>query len=225
MTNFAQARKNMIDSQIATMGVVNPAVLDAMGEIPRERFVPAGKEAMAYVDEDVKLGQSGERGGSFLMEPLIFARLVQAAAPVATDTALIVGDMTGYAAAVMARLVGKVVVAESVPGQSHAATAVWSELGFGNIIALPGNAVEGCPDGAPFSIILVNGSVAGIPAALMEQLAESGRLVTVLRKSKQQEGRAILVTKLPNGTHSSTVLFDAATPFVADLAPKKSFVF
>ncbi len=220
MIDFTQARKNMIDCQVATMGVVDPLLLDVLRAVPRERFVPDGKRDLAYIDEDLPLGQ-----GSFLMEPLTFARLVQAAAPRPADSVLIVGDSTGYPAAVLARLVNKVVVAEAFHGQTADARPVWSELGDGNIFTAPGGPAQGCTEYAPYTLIFINGSVAAVPPSLLDQLAPNGRLVTVLRKSEIQDGRAVLVEKLDNGTHSSKILFDAGTPFVTDLAPKRAFVF
>jgi protein-L-isoaspartate(D-aspartate) O-methyltransferase len=219
MTDFTQARKNMVDCQIATMGVVDPRVLDVMGSIPREAFVAPGMQDKAYTDDDLLLGQ-----GAFLMEPLTFARLVQAAMPQQDDKVLIVGDKTGYAAAVLGRLARQIVVAESFPGQWQGMTELWEGLGVNNVVPAPGNAFEGCPQQAPFSIVFIYGAVAGIPDALQNQLAPDGRLVTVLRKSEQRDGRAVLVTKLHNGAPSSRILFDAATPFIEDLAPRKAFV-
>ena len=99
MIDFAAARRHMVDGQLRPNRVTGTGLLDAMGELPRELFVPPKARSIAYVDEDLALG-----GGRFLMEPLTFARLVQATAPQRHDTALDVGAATGYSSAVLARL-------------------------------------------------------------------------------------------------------------------------
>ncbi len=218
--DYNQARRNMVDSQIATMGVIDPVLLDILRTVPRERFVPQGKQDLAYIDEDLPLG-----GGAFLMEPLIFARMVQSAAPHHADTVLSVGDATGYPAAVLSKMAGAVVALESQAGAMDAARRVWDDMGCHNIEVARGTAERGCPEEGPYSLILVNGSMAEIPLDLIAQLKEGGRLVGVLRKAGQTDGKGILATKLPNGQHSSKVLFDALTPYVPDMAARPGFSF
>lgn len=211
MTDYALARKHMIDSQIATMGVIDPALLDALGQVPRERFVPDAWRSAAYVDEDLALP-----GGFLLTEPMVFARMVQAAEVKSGDTVLCVGDDGGYAAAVLARLVAKVVV-RAPQADRHAAAL--APFGHHNI------AFE--QDGGPavYEVILINGAVAVPPVDLAEKLAEGGRLVAVLREGGIAEGRALLMTRLHNGTISSRTLFDASTPFLAGHEPERVFTF
>ncbi len=214
MTDFIQARKNMIDCQLATMGIIDPDLLAVLGDMPREQFVPSDKKALAYTDEDLQLGS-----GQFLMEPLVFARLIQAAVIQQNDKALVLADPTGYAAAVVSRLAGTAVV----PSNGNA-VAVWSELGCGNIIQDDGSAARGCAGHAPYNVIIVNGSVSAAPQALLDQLAPDGRLLTVLRKPGAPVGKAVLMARA-GAAYSSKILFDAGTPFVPELAPKTEFVF
>ena len=88
---FAIARRNMVESQLRTNRVTTPRILEAMGDIPRERFVPAVKCAVAYVDEDIPIGS-----GRYIMEPMVLGRLLEAAAVQVGDIALVVGCGTGY---------------------------------------------------------------------------------------------------------------------------------
>ena len=108
--DYETARRNMVESQIRTNKVTHAALLAALAAVPRERFVPAERAHAAYVDEDIPLA-----AGRYLMEPMIFARLVQEAEATPTDNALLVGSATGYGAAVMAPLVRSVVALECDP--------------------------------------------------------------------------------------------------------------
>lgn len=215
MMNFAQARKNMVDCQIATMGIVDPVLLSVLNRIPRERFVPEDRQALAYTDEDLKLDR-----GRFLMEPLVLARLVQAAAIKPEDRVLAVGDSTGYAAAVLSCLAGAV-VCPFLP----AAESVWRDSGCGNIIQAGADAVKGCPDHEPYNVVFVAGSVPALPQVLLDQMRLDGRLLTVLRAPGAPVGKAVIVTKNGNAGHSSRILMDATTPFVPEFVTRSAFVF
>src|SRR5688500_346544 len=105
--NFEQMRRAMVASQLRTTGINDPRVVAAMGEVPRERFVPAGRAALAYADALIPLG-----GGRELNTPMSLGRLLTEAAPEPDDRALVIGAATGYAAAVLARLVASVVAVE-----------------------------------------------------------------------------------------------------------------
>ncbi len=220
MTNFTTARINMVDSQIHTMGVVSEAVLDAYRTVPREEFVPQDRKGIAYCDEDMPIGQ-----GRCLMEPVTHARLVQAAAPVANDTVLDVGGATGYSAAILSRLVERVVACEPDASFLSQAEQTWSKLGCNNVIPHQGDFCDGNASLAPFSLIFLNGSVESVPDALLSQMAPHGRLVAVIRKKNEKIGRAMLFVKTTSGNISERILFDAAVPYLPGHAPRTEFVF
>lgn len=208
-TDYTQARKNMVDCQIATMGITEQSLLDALMDVPREQFLPPEKRCAAYSDTDLPLGHN-----SFLLEPLVFARMVQAARLLPTDSVLNLGDASGYSAAVLSRFVAKVYSPSAVPG----AAAVWSDLGAKNIIStgeLPGT----------YDVIFINGSVAAIPQDLAGQLNDGGRLLAVQRDAGKPGGKIIIVTKMANGHLGCTSLYDAAPPYVAGFEPKAGFSF
>jgi protein-L-isoaspartate(D-aspartate) O-methyltransferase len=107
MTDFALARRNMIDGQLRPNRVTNAQLLAAIGELPRERFLPEATRSVAYADDDVPLGN-----GRYLMEPMVLARLIQALQPRPEDRAMVVASGPGYGAALLARLVHSVIVVE-----------------------------------------------------------------------------------------------------------------
>ncbi|MDB5368047.1 MAG: protein-L-isoaspartate O-methyltransferase [Rhodospirillales bacterium] len=212
---LATARTNMVDGQIRPNKVTDAAIVDAFLDVPREAFAPSRFHAVAYVDEALPFG-----GGRYLMEPVVLARLLQAAQPRPGDRALIVGGGAGYSAAILARLVGTVIMVEAdatLLAQARAQLA-----GLRNVTVRQGALVDGAADAAPFDVILIDGAVERIPAALDAQLAESGRLVTVRRESGTL-GRAI-VRERDAGVPSSLVLFDAGTPLLPGFEAVQEFV-
>ena len=218
MTDFAAARHNMVESQIRTNRVTDPALLDALAALPREQFVPAERRSTAYIDEDLRL--AGER---FMMEPMVLARLLQAAEPTKTDVALDVGCATGYATGVLARVTATVLGLESDAALARQARETLARLAVGNAIVVEGKLADGYPKHGPYDIILVNGAVAEFPPALLDQLAEGGRLVGV-RRPGPGPGAAMLMLKR-HGAVAGRPLFESATPYLPGLAPRPRFVF
>ncbi|MBX6324088.1 MAG: protein-L-isoaspartate O-methyltransferase, partial [Rhodospirillaceae bacterium] len=175
--NFAAARRNMVDSQLRTNRVNDPAVLEAFSSVPREIFVPAERQALAYVDDDLPIAP-----GRFLMEPMVLARLVQLAEPEASDRALDVACATGYATAILSRLAGRVVGVEDQPALAHRARDNLVALGVANAVVCDGDPTLGWPQEAPYDVILIDGMVEIVPQALIDQLGEGGRMVYVQRR-------------------------------------------
>ncbi len=219
MTDFALARRNMVDGQLRPNRVTNAQLLAVVGELPRERFLPEGMKSVAYSDEDVPLGN-----GRFLMEPMVLARLIQTLQPAAGDKALVVASGRGYGAALLARLVTSVVAVESDAGLAGSADQTIKALGLANVTTVRGPAEAGMAASGPYDVILIEGSVRQIPPAILEQLAEGGRLATVLAGSPGALGVAQLVVK-EGGVTSGRPLFDAGTPVLAGFAPPARFTF
>lgn len=216
--DFATARKNMIECQLRTNGITDEAVLAAMSAVQRERFVPEGLRAVAYIDEDLNLGN-----GRHLMEPLVLARLLQGVAAAPGEVALVIGSGIGYAAAVLARLADTVFAHECVASLAAAAGELAAELGLDNVIPVDGALLSGCPEHAPYNVILIEGSVERVPQDITGQLADGGRLAAVMREGGGV-GRAILLRR--DGEHiSRRVLFDAAVPALPEFRESRGFVF
>jgi protein-L-isoaspartate(D-aspartate) O-methyltransferase len=218
MIDFATARSNMVESQLRTNRVTDPSLLDAFETIPRELFVPEPLRGIAYVDEDVALG-----GGRFVMEPRVLARLLQAAQPGPADMALDLGCGSGYATAILSRLVATVVALEDNAALAAAANRTLAELEIDNAVVVEGRLSEGHPKQAPYNVILLGGAVAEVPVAIADQLAEGGRLVTVVSAGPGL-GRATLMRR-DGGVISSRVLYDAALPVLPGFEAEPGFVF
>lgn len=219
MHDFAAYRQNMIESQLRPNQVTDPAVVSVFASVPREMFVPDRLKPVAYIDEQVPLG-----GGRYLVEPMVTARLVQAAAVKPTDKVLVVGVATGYAAAVLARLAKEVVALEVESALATQATRNLSALGIGNTTVVAGELRLGYGAKAPYDVIFCDGAVAALPPALCNQLAEGGRLVAVMTRADGAVGSGILALKT-QGSVSDRALFDAVTPLLPGCAPEPAFAF
>lgn len=216
--DFAKARMNMVDCQLRPNKVVNPAIVEAMGAVPREQFVPEDMAGVAYVDEDLPLG-----GGRFLMEPMVMGRLLQESRPNADDAALLIGCGSGYAAAILGKLVGAVFALEGDSEIAAKASELLSKQGADNVVVVEGPLGQGWPGEAPYNLILFNGAVSEVPQAVIDQLAENGRIVAVVAGA-EGPGRASLIERR-GGIVSRRLLFDANTPPLPDFTKSAGFVF
>ncbi len=220
MTAFADARQNMVDSQLRTTRVTDPNMLAAMAELPRERFVPKSKQGVAYVDEDIEVAP-----GRFMMEPVVVARLMQALELMPDTTVLNIGCATGYDAALLGYLAGSVLAVESDPALAALASKVINELAVDNVTVVEAPVTEGYPAQAPYDAIFISGAVDYIPSLISDELAPGGRLAAVIGGSEPGIlGRAHLFVRSSN-TFSGRPLFDAGTRALPDFAREESFVF
>ncbi len=219
MTDFALARRNMVDGQLRPNRVTNAALLAAIGELPRERFLPEGLKSVAYADDDVPLGN-----GRFMMEPMVLARLIQNLQPQPDDKALVVASGRGYGAAILARLVKSVVAVENDGGLAAAAQQTLRELGVTNVQQAAGQPDQGAAASGPYDVILIEGAVQEVPRAILDQLADGGRLATVVADPSGALGVAHLFVK-QGGVTSGRPLFDAGTPSLPGFTPPPKFTF
>lgn len=216
--DYAAQRANMVDSQLRTNKVTDIPLLAAFESVPRELFVPEARRGVAYVDEDLAIGP--ER---YLMEPMVLARLLQAAEVEAGDIVLDIGCGTGYSSAILARLAATVVAVESEAALAETANRTLGKLEVDNVVVVEGPLGEGYPKQAPYNVILIGGCVAEVPEAVYGQLAEGGRLVTVVRDGPGM-GRASLM-KRTESLVAQRALFDAGTPFLPGFTREAGFVF
>ena len=208
--DFAAARLAMVESQLRPQGVTDAAVLLAMGRIPRENFLPSHTRPLAYVDRAVAVGE-----GRFLSAPAVLGQLLTAMAPKSGQNALVVGASTGYSAAVLSAIGLDVTALEVSPGLAAVARQQKVRITEGAFEA-------GDTAGAPYDQILIDGAVEQIPQALIDQLAEGGRL-----------GAAILdrgITRLvlgrkAGGGFGTYSIGDAGVPALPGFSRPKAFIF
>ncbi|MEM7225669.1 MAG: protein-L-isoaspartate O-methyltransferase [Pseudomonadota bacterium] len=212
------ARRNMVECQLRTNKLTAPRLIEAFETVPRERFVPEAKRGVAYIDQDLEVAP-----GRYLLDPMVLARLLQAAAIEPSDVVLDIGCATGYSAAILAQVAGTVVALESDPTLAEQANRTLGELEIDNVVVVEGALRDGYPKQAPYGAVLLAGAVAELPEGICAQLAEGGRLVTVLR-DRPGLGQGTLFRCL-DGQISKRSLFDAATPLLTEFVPKPSFVF
>ena len=173
--SFSEMRQTMIDCQLRPTGVSDQRVVEAFAAVPRERFVPADRAMLAYLDEDMAVAP-----GRYLMEPMAFGQLLMGAGFGAQERVLIIGAGTGYSAAVIARLVAEVVAVEQDAALAATARANLAELGVSNATIVEVPLADGWPQGAPYDVLFFDGAVAAVPSALLAQLKDGGRVVGVI---------------------------------------------
>jgi len=215
MTDYAVQRSHMVESQLSTNDVADPRIRLAMAAVPREQFVPEARRAMAYCDLSVEVSP-----GRYLLEPRCVAKLLVLANVRPTDHVLDVACATGYSTAVLAQLVRSVVAVEQDGDLMR--QAVERLRGATNVTVVQGALAEGAKVQAPYDLIVVEGGIEEAPAALLAQLAESGRLVSVLQRGAQ--GRAHIFVR-EHGRVGSRPDFDASVPVLAGFRKSVEFVF
>ena len=189
---YASARESMVVCQLQPSGIITESVMNAYRAIPRENFVPRHMGAACYVDETIDLGN-----GKFLLEPLIHGLLVEHANIAPTDKVLVIGDTTGYSAALLRELSSD--VTDAPTGES-------------------------IPAGKQFDVILFAGAVAQLCSKMPEMLNENGRLTCVLRPSTKKMGRVVVFTKIGNNFVERTVK-DGNAPYIKGCEPAPTFSF
>lgn len=223
MMDFEAARFKMVDNQIRTTDVTSHSVLTAFLTVPREAFVPEKSKLLAYIDNDIEISAAGEgKPARYLMEASPLAKLLQLAAVTKEDVVLELGCGTGYAAALLSMLAGSVVAVECDEKLAAAATATLSELGCGNVTVAVGPLEKGQPNGAPYDLIFINGSVEEVPAAVLEQLGDGGRLVAVQGYGNSARAKVFVRER---GAFSENSFFNASVKPLPGFAKVREFVF
>jgi protein-L-isoaspartate(D-aspartate) O-methyltransferase len=219
----AQQRLNMVDSQVRPSDITDRRIIRAMGAVPREAFVPAALQAIAYMDNPVPLGAAAR--GRMLMEPRLFAKLLQLAEIPDGGRVLELGAGSGYGLAVMAAMGLK---AHGVEDNADLANAARHALASvpGAAAAPPvlkvGPATAGLADAGPFDAILLSGSVADVPVALLDQLKSGGRLVAIVGAGPGGKATVWLRSGTAFGKREA---FDAGAAPLPGFGKAASFVF
>ena len=220
MSGFSTARQKMVDGQVRTNDVTDRRILDAMLTVPREAFVPASRQALAYLDLDLDVG--GGASKRYLLKPQLIGKLLQAAEIGEGDNVLVVGCATGYLAALTAKLARQVTATECDSELVAKARDALATSGLTNVTCKAAPCAEGDPSAAPYDVIVLNGATEVTPHGLFGQLKEGGRLVGVSAESRPS--RAMIVTR-SHGEFGYRPLFDAAAPVLPGLERAAAFVF
>lgn len=215
--DYSTLRDNMVEGQIRTADVTAIPVIEAFRAVPRERFVPESQRPFAYIDEDVAIGS-----GRYLMEPAPLAKLIQLAEIRPENRVLEIGAASGYAAALLSRLASTVVALESDAGLAATARENLAALGCDNVELVEAPLAAGHAAGAPYDVILITGAVDFVPEPLFDQLAEGGRLVTVVGRGNV--AMATRWTRAADGL-STWRAFNAAVMPLAEFEREPSFEF
>ncbi len=215
-----QARFNMIEQQIRPWEVLDPQVLELLAVVRREDFVPLAHQALAFVDMEIP---TGPQPGQVMLAPRVQARLVQDLAVKKTDKVLEIGTGTGYTAALLAHQAAQVLSLEIDAELARQASANLHKAGVGNVQVRHADGSQGAASEGPFDVILLSGSVAEVPQALLEQLAIGGRLAAIVGEEPMM--RATLVTRTGPGSFVSTQPWDANAPRLLGFAEPSAFHF
>ena len=208
--NFVAARQAMVDSQLRPVGVNDPAVIEAMSAVPREKFVPDEQKPLAYVDRSIPLGD-----GRALPAPAVLGRLLTALAALRGERALVVGASTGYSAAILAKIGLKVTALES--------SAALAAIARGNgVEAVEGPFAKGHGKASSYDLILIDGAVEQIPDTLVDQLVEGGRIGGAI---VEQGITRLFIGRRVGGGFGFQPIADASTPVLPGFERPKAFTF
>ena len=193
MTDFTRERQAMVERQLKRRGIREKTILDAFMAVPREAFISDEHAHLAYGDHPLPI-----EAGQTISQPYIVALMIQAAGIKSGDTVLEVGAGSGYAAAVISRIAGKVIGIERQHDLVEVARGRMKRLGYDNVTILEGDGTKGWPDYAPFDAILAAASGSHVPRPLVEQLAPGGCIVMpvgdpgwvqeLIKVTKQEDG-------------------------------------
>lgn len=169
---FRAARREMVERQLRRRGIHDERVLRAMAEIPRHLFVPDRWRSFAYQDGPLPIGEE-----QTISQPYIVALMSESLELEGTETVLEIGTGSGYQAAVLSRLAKRVYSIEIIPRLAETARARLTALGYSNVTVIVGDGNLGWPQASPYDAIMVTAAAPQIPQALLEQLADGGRMV------------------------------------------------
>jgi len=215
VADYKTRRTLMVDTQVRPSDVTKFPIIDAMLNVPRERFVPADRREAAYVGENMDLG-----AGRVILDPRTLAKLLDALDIQPSDVVLDLGCGLGYSTAVIARMAEAVVAVEDDDGRASDAQQTLSELGVDNAAVVEGPLAEGSANGGPYDVIILQGAAEDWPGALTDQLKDGGRIACIFAEGDL--GVARIGYKI-DGALNWRFAFNAGAPVVAGFERKRAF--
>ena len=217
MSDFAERRRIMVDTQVRPSDVTKFPIIDAMLTVPRERFVPDALRETAYMGEHVPLGE-----GRVVLDPRVLAKMIEAVDIDRDDLVLDIGAGLGYSAAVMARMAEAVIALEENPEFAKEAERVLGENGADNVAVVEGALADGAAKHGPYDVIIVEGGAEVIPDAITSQLKDGGRIVAIFADGRLGTAR---VGHCFDGAISWRSAFNANAPTLPGFERAREFVF
>jgi len=218
--DYARARELMVEQQVRPWDVLDMAVLDTIGRLPREAFVPEAQRALAYADLELPLGH-----GASMMKPVVEGRMLQALQLQPGDSVLEVGTGSGYVSACLGALAREVVSLELVPELAAAARARLDAAGLGSNIRIDvADALQYAPGERLFDAVCVTGAMAQVPARFLQWLRPGGRLFVVRGQAPAMEAVRIARTGTVNATATES-LFETELGYLHGAEPVPQFLF
>jgi len=215
VADYPMRRTIMVDTQVRPSDVTRFPIIDAMLTIPRERFVPQSRREAAYVGAHLDLG-----GGRVILDPRIFAKLLDALDIQPSELVLDLACGLGYSTAVLARLADFVFALESDPAMAAEAQVTLSELGIDNAAVETGVLAQGSGKCAPFDVIMLQGAVEQVPQAVLDQLKDGGRIACIFAEG------ALGVARIGHKADGRVIwrfAFNASAPVLAGFAATPVF--
>ncbi|AHE97138.1 protein-L-isoaspartate O-methyltransferase family protein [Thioalkalivibrio paradoxus] len=217
--DFTLARMNMVEQQVRPWDVLDMRVLDVLESLPRETFVPAGREGLAYADTEIPLGH-----GESMLPPRVVGRLLQALAPAESETALEIGTGSGYVTACLARLAARVDSVEHIDEFRLAAEARLETLEIGNASLQTATVAPGwTPPQGRYDVISVNGAMTVYDPFLQPSLNLGGRLFVVVGQPPVMHAR--MVVRVAENSYRTETLFETRLKPLLGFEPRTEFVF
>jgi protein-L-isoaspartate(D-aspartate) O-methyltransferase len=220
--NFEQARFNMIEQQIRPWEVLDGEVLALLSVVKRENFVPAGLKAMAFVDMELPLREGGARG-QVMLAPRLEARLLQDLVVQAHERVLEIGTGSGHMAALLAQRAAHVLTLEIEAELAIQARKNLANEGVSNVDVRHADGASGAPADGPFDVIVLSGSVAEVPQALLAQLSVGGRLAAIVGDEPMM--RATFITRNSETAWTTSEPWDTVAPRLVSFAEHAHFKF
>jgi protein-L-isoaspartate(D-aspartate) O-methyltransferase len=215
--DFEQARFNMVEQQIRTWDVLDPAVLELLGTLPREQFVPEGRRELAFADVDLPVGH-----GEVMLAPKLQARILQEVMVAPTDRILEIGTGTGYLTALLAKLGATVTSVEIHEDLAAGARARLAALGIDNAKVETGDAARGWGSG-PYDVIVITGSLPVLPDTFQKQLKPGGRLFAIVGERPVMSAR--LIVREGETAFAAVTLFETVVDPLRNAQQPARFVF
>lgn len=215
MTDFAKLRTMMVDTQVRPSDVTKFPIIESMLTVARENFVPAAQRAAAYVGEHVSLGN-----GRVALDPRVLAKMLDALNIQDDELVLDIGTGLGYSSAVIARMAQAVIAVEEDEALSQDATSALADAGADNVVVEAAALTGGAPQHGPYDVVVLQGAVETIPAAILDQIKEGGRICAIFLDGPL--GIARIGYKL-NGNITWRLAFNATAPVLPGFEADRAF--